>query len=361
MDAVQKHHWYFVVLLFLPSLKVAVVQTEGSTVRLEEDMVLSCLCPWNGNLSSVSWTKDPDKSSIAVYHPEHGEHIPSPYTERVVFLKTTHMDGSISMRNVTHQDIGTYHCSVQTFPRGPWTQSIQVEDLDEPPEDSTEEEEEEEEGSDPPTLDGIRTDTELVAEPDSNLTISCNHEHNGTVYQVVLERVPPGPSGIIGICKKVDGGGLLKEGELLEEDYSERGQVSCEDSLDVSLHLTGVQAEDGGLYRCTFSTDAGVRTTTVLLTVPPQGGFSLSVYMMCVYVGAGTAFLILLIIIIVLAVNRRKKHRREEYRVKLHPSQRQPNIYENIPPCPRTAKKPRQIKNPVYANINTKWRQWQRQ
>ncbi|KAJ4925035.1 hypothetical protein JOQ06_017773 [Pogonophryne albipinna] len=339
MDAVQKHHWYFVVLLFLPSLKVAVVQTEGSTVRLEEGMVLPCLCPWNGNLSMVSWTKDPNKSSVAVYHPEHGEHIPNPYTERVEFLKTTHMDGSISMRNVTHQDIGTYHCSVQTFPRGPWTQSIQVEDLDEPPEDSTEEEE----GSEPPTLDGIRTDTELVAEPDSNLTISCNHEHKGTVYQVVLERIPPGPSGIIGVCKRVDGGGLLKEGDLLQEDYSERGQVSCEDSLDVNLHLTGVQAEDGGLYRCTFSTDAGRFIC----------GFSLSLYMMCVYVGAGTAFLILLIIIIVLAVNRRKKHRREEYRVKLHPSQRQPNIYENIPLRPGTVKKPRQIKNPVYANTDT--------
>ncbi|XP_063768749.1 CD226 antigen isoform X2 [Eleginops maclovinus] len=294
MEAVQKLHWYFVVLLILPFLKVAVPQTEGSTVRLEEGMVLSCLCPWDGNLSMVSWTKVPDKSAFVVYSPELGVHSPHQYRDRVEFLKTTHMDGSISMRNVTHQDIGEYHCSVQTFPLGPWTRMIQVEDLDEPPEDSTEEEE----GSDPPTPKGTRPDTVLVAEPDSNLTISCNHEHNGTVYQVVLERSPPGRlSDIIGVCKRV-------EGRLLREDYSDRGQVSCEDSLDISLHLTGVEPEDGGFYRCNFSTDTGVRTTTVLLTVPPPGGFSLSVYMMYVYIGAGSAFLLLLIVIIVVAVKR---------------------------------------------------------
>lgn len=130
---------------------------------------------------------------------------------------------------------------------------------DEPPE--------EDDSTEPPTPEVIKAHTELVAKQDNNLTINCNHEHNVTVYQVILEKMPHGqPWGIIGVCKKVDGG-------LVGEDYSDsvRGRVSCTDTLDVSLHLTGVVQQDGGFYRCTFSTDAGVQTTTVLLTVPPPG------------------------------------------------------------------------------------------
>lgn len=145
---------------------------------------------------------------------------------------------------------------------------------DEPPE-------EDEDGAEPPTPEAINADTELVAEQSSNLTVSCKHKHNATIYQVILERMPHGePWGIIGVCKKVEGG-------LVGEDYSDRGRVSCTDSLDVSLHLTGVVQEDGGFYRCTFSTDAGVQTTTVLLTVPPAGTKSMHSFTytyMCIYV-----------------------------------------------------------------------------
>ncbi|XP_039982480.1 CD226 antigen [Xiphias gladius] len=340
MEAVQKDHWYFVVLIFLPFLKVAVQQKVAVTVRLEEGMVLDCLCPWNGNLSMVSWTKVPDKNPVAVFHPEYGVAFAHHYRERIEFLRTTPMDGSISMRNVTHQDIGLYHCSVQTFPQGPWTRNIQVEDLDEPPE--------EEDITEPPNTELTVADIELVAEQNNNLTLSCNHERNTTVYQVILEKMLHGQSAdIIGVCKKVEGG-------LVHEDYSDRGRVSCAHSLDVSLHLTGVVLDDGGFYRCTFSTDAGVQTTTVLLTVFTSGGFLLSVYMICIYIGAGTAGLFLFIVIFILALRHRMKNRREEYRVKLHPSQRQPNFYENIPVCPRTAKKSRQIRAcPVYANLQT--------
>lgn len=300
---------------------VAVQQKQAVTVRLEEGMVLECLCPWYGNLSGVSWTKIPNKDPVAVFHPEHGVVFSHRYRERIEFLRTTPMDGSISMRNVTHQDIGLYHCSVQTFPQGSWTRNIQVEDLgkkkysrkywggnfellnhcapsewqsidvgdktwlpsfhfhhafrflsltiyflcvlhlpvfaDEPPE--------EDDSTEPPTPGMIKADTELVAEEDKNLTIGCNHEHNGAVDQVMLETMPHGQAwGRIGVCKNVGGG-------LVGEDYSDRGRVSCTDSLDLSLHLTRVAQQDGGFYRCTFSTDAGVQTTTMLITVSPPG------------------------------------------------------------------------------------------
>uniref|UniRef100_A0A3B4X1S6 CD226 molecule n=1 Tax=Seriola lalandi dorsalis TaxID=1841481 RepID=A0A3B4X1S6_SERLL len=281
MEAVQKDHWYFVVLIFLPFLKVAVQQKEAVTVRLEEGMVLDCLCPWDGNLSMVSWTKVPDKYPIAVFHPEYGVAFSHHYRRRVEFLRTTPMDGSISMMNVTHQDIGLYHCSVQTFPQGPWTRNIQVEDLGKA-------------APSPLTPEVTVADVELEAEQNSNLTISCNHKHNGTIHQVILERMPHSqPWGIIGVCKKVEMG-------LVSEDYSDRGTVSCADSLDVSLHLTGVVLDDGGFYRCTFSTDVGVQTTTVLLSVAIPGTKT--------------------------DITLRLKNRREEYRVKLHPSQRQVSV-----------------------------------
>lgn len=127
----------------------------------------------------------------------------------------------------------------------------------------TDEPPEEDNSTEAPTPESIKMDTELVAEQNNNLTISCNHKHNGTVYQVILERMKQ-PLDIIGVCKKVEGG-------LVGEDYSDRGRVSCADNLDISLHLTGVVQEDEGFYRCTFSTDAGTQTTTVLLTVAPPG------------------------------------------------------------------------------------------
>lgn len=92
-------------------------------------MVLECLCPWQGTLSTVSWTKPPNKDSIAVFHPEYGKSFSYHYQERIEFLRRTPMDGSISLRNVTHQDIGLYYCSVQTYPQGSWMKSFQVEDL----------------------------------------------------------------------------------------------------------------------------------------------------------------------------------------------------------------------------------------
>uniref|UniRef100_A0A3Q2PSW6 CD226 molecule n=1 Tax=Fundulus heteroclitus TaxID=8078 RepID=A0A3Q2PSW6_FUNHE len=334
MEAVQKDCWYFVVLLFLTFLKVAVQHTDVETVQLVEGMVLNCLCPWDGKLSMVSWTKVPNKSPIAVFHPEHGVSFPYSYRERIEFLKTATLDGSISLKNVTHQDIGLYHCSVQTFPQGPWNKYIRVEDLDEPPEDDN--------STEPPPLEDLLADTKLEVEKGSNLTISCKQPLNGTMYRVRLDKMQHDHTWfLISSCEKTEQG-------LDVEAF--RDGVNCTDSLDLSLSLTDVGSGDGGFYRCTFNTDLGEQATLVQLAVAPPGGFSLSLYMMYIYIGAGAAGLILFISFLILVMRLRKKNRREEYRVKLHPSRRQPNIYENIPLCPRRMKKSRQ-NNPIYANL----------
>ncbi|XP_041737888.1 CD226 antigen-like [Coregonus clupeaformis] len=133
MEAVQKDHWYATVLILVFSLTGSVLQTNGvTTVKLEEGMVLGCVCPWDGNLSMVSWTKliRLEKVPVGVYHPVYGVSISQPYQNRIKFLKTTPMDSSITITNVTQEDAGLYQCSVQSFPSGSWARDILVEDAD---------------------------------------------------------------------------------------------------------------------------------------------------------------------------------------------------------------------------------------
>lgn len=111
------------------TFSVAAQEKEVPTVRLEEGMVLECVCPWNGNLTQVSWTKVSDRTPLVVFHPQIGMAPSHHYADRIEFLKRTPKDGSISLRNVTHQDIGTYRCSIQMFPQGSWTTTVRVEDL----------------------------------------------------------------------------------------------------------------------------------------------------------------------------------------------------------------------------------------
>jgi hypothetical protein len=42
------------------------------------------------------------------------------------------MDGSIVLRNITHQDLGVYHCTITTFPLGSWSRDVTVEDQGRP-------------------------------------------------------------------------------------------------------------------------------------------------------------------------------------------------------------------------------------
>lgn len=131
--------------------------------------------------------------------------------------------------------------------------------VDEPPED--------EEHSDSSEIqDVIRVDTELVAEQHSNTTVYCNREHDNTIHNVTLERMSHDdqPWGVIGVCSKIKGGPVA-------QNYSDRGRLTCTDALNVRLHLTGVQQQDAGLYRCTWSTDGILQTTTMLLRVQPMG------------------------------------------------------------------------------------------
>ncbi|XP_075906536.1 CD226 antigen isoform X3 [Nelusetta ayraudi] len=333
MGAVQKDCWYLVALIFLPFLKVAAQDKEVPTVRLEEGMVLGCVCPWNGNLTQVSWTKVSDPTPLVVFHPQIGMAPSRHYVDRIEFLKRTPKDGSISLRNVTHQDIGTYRCSIQMFPEGSWTTTVRVEDLDEPPEEEEDDDDDSSSRSElPSTTRAVRADSTLHATENDNVTLRCERRRGGTVHAVTVEKMAGGePWSLVGECRRAK--------RPPPPGGEERLGLLCTDDLDVSVQLAGVAQRDGGLYRCNFSTDGGVHSTTVLLTVVPAGGVSLSVYMMYVYIGASAAaFVLLIIIVVILAVRNRRQRRRVEYRVKLHQAQR-----------PKKNNK----KSPDYVNLQT--------
>uniref|UniRef100_A0A8C2ILV3 CD226 molecule n=1 Tax=Cyprinus carpio TaxID=7962 RepID=A0A8C2ILV3_CYPCA len=269
MVAVQKDYWYLLVLMMQ-------------------------LCFLKGNVCSK-----------AVYHPQYGTSFESSYEGRVEFLKTTEMDGSISIMNVTEGDIGQYHCSLQTYPQGSWTKDTFVERavITSP--------------------FSIQPDTKLVVTENDNLTIRCNHVHNGEVYQVSIEKLDAevGISNIIATCR-------MLEDDVELSEFNSRGRLNCSDAMEVSLHLTNIIKEDGGLYRCNFSTDAGVQSTTILLTTLPAQDFRSLHHMLYVYIGGGLVGVALLMILLLTWLNRMKR-KREEYRIKLHPAKRQRNPYDN--------------------------------
>lgn len=111
-----------------------------------------------------------------------------------------------------------------------------------------------------------RADTKLVAEQHSNTTLVCDPKRDDSVHNVTLERMSHDNQSwsILGVCRKIEGGPVA-------QNYSDRGRLSCTDTLGVSLHLTDVQQQDAGLYACTWSTDGGPQTTRVLLQVQPTG------------------------------------------------------------------------------------------
>lgn len=102
------------------------LRSPGSTVRLQDGMLLNCSCPWNGKLIMVSWTREVYSNPFAVYHPSYGVNFAAAYDGRVEFINASAMDGSIRIMNVTEDDVGLYHCSVQTFPQGSWTKDMLV-------------------------------------------------------------------------------------------------------------------------------------------------------------------------------------------------------------------------------------------
>ncbi|XP_048122881.1 CD226 antigen isoform X6 [Alosa alosa] len=243
MEAVQRDYWYSLALLtFLIILKASLQKSGDETVRLEDGMILECLCPWDGNLSMVSWTKVPGKNPIAVYHPRFGPNLAVGYNDRLAFLNRTSMDGSISIANVTEEDAGLYQCSMQTFPLGTWTRDVQV------------------------IKENFLPHSEVTMMVGGNLTVVCPI-YNYTVSEDFISEIlirKDDQEHIIGRC-------ILQDGTYVLKDQHETIPVNCADPhLGVTFELNNLIIADEGRYRCLMSTEHGVEIFTYQLTVHSQ-------------------------------------------------------------------------------------------
>ncbi|KAG7267021.1 hypothetical protein CRUP_032117 [Coryphaenoides rupestris] len=244
-----------------------------------EGMVLECRCPWDGNLSLVSWTKSPNATKVAVLHPVHGESFAWRYQQRVEFPRATPMDGSMVLRNVTHQDLGLYHCSITTFPRGSWSRDVRVEDQDEPPEDDDDDNNNKGDAILIPAP-GQEAHIHVDAISGEAIVFPCNHDDDDNdddetstktttpVWQkVVAEWYLQGDT-----WSTVASRTAAEEEEVDEE---EEDRISCTQRLSVcTVRLHAVTPKDAGFYRCRFIGDAGEgqrSSRTVRLTVHEPG------------------------------------------------------------------------------------------
>ncbi|XP_063062762.1 CD226 antigen isoform X2 [Engraulis encrasicolus] len=328
MEAVQKDNWYSLALLtFLIFLKAS-LQDRGETVTLADGMVLDCMCPWNGNLSMVSWTKVPDKTALAIFHPSYGTTFGDGYDERLMFLRKSTMDGSISFGNVTEQDAGLYRCSMQTFPLGTWTRDVRV------------------------IKESHSPYVELDFSEGENLTIVCPH-HNYSVMHALIKK---DENETVGRC-------TMQAGALVAEDLHEGIQMNCADPiLGVTFDLNNVAESDQGLYQCLLTTEDGVEITNYLLTVRHEvwsvWEWAKEIheqYWIYIYAGAAGVALLLIVLIVVLVIvcRRRRRRRREALRVRTHPGKRwrdseMGGFYDRLRRGTRFGRQ-----EPVYANVRT--------
>ncbi|TSK98361.1 Rotatin [Bagarius yarrelli] len=337
------------VILKCPSIKLKVdgaytlakkvseqLKLSGSTVKLQDGMLLDCLCPWSGKLIMVSWTKDGHSSPLAIYHPEYGVNFDASYDGRVTFSNASKMDGSIKIRNVTEKDQGVYYCSLQTFPQGTWTKDILVQKQVTLP------------------IVSYNPNTKFLhASENEDVIIGCSH--NETVYEVSVEKMDGANRGIslLAVCKQ-NGDGV----EL--SDYQHRGVINCSDALEMELRLPNVSQADHGSYRCNFSTDAELSSAVIHLTVVSRPkGFSADQFRWYIYIGAGVAGALFLmsVALIVTWKNRRKVKRLEYRRAPVHTTKRshvytneQAGVYDRMKKTTRNQRNA----NPIYVNFQNR-------
>ncbi|XP_031440030.2 CD226 antigen isoform X2 [Clupea harengus] len=241
MEAVQKDYWYSLALLtflIFSLFKATVQESADEAVTLEDGMILDCQCPWDGNLSMVSWTKVPDKVPIAVHHPRYGTKLAEGYDNRLEFLKRTSMDGSISMTNVTEQDVGLYRCSMQTFPLGSWTRDVQVQKAN----------------SSPYFV--------VALKEGENVTLVCP-QASSTVKHVLIKKAEEGTT--LGSCR-LKGGVLVSDAEHHDEGV----RVDCAAPIGVIFELYNVVEADEGRYWCWSDTENGLEIATFQLILHTQ-------------------------------------------------------------------------------------------
>ncbi|XP_078541837.1 CD226 antigen isoform X2 [Lissotriton helveticus] len=294
---------FTVLHLYNSAVEGAVVD---ETVKLTERMTLNCTYRGSSTITHVIWAKHngstPD--TIAVFNTEHGIHVPETYKDRTGFVKAgkDSKDKSLLFSETLPSDIGTYTCSVHTFPEGIWEKTIQVIQADHF------------EGFTPSSFT-------YVTMLGQNATFSCADTSGDRVKEITWEKLREEGKTTVALCS-------LSSGQVLQHygaDHKHRSLIVCKSLQNSTLTIWNVIASDEGIYRCHFATNKG--NQSILISLNIASGTNHFSNLLFVIGGATVLTVVVIIILVSLIVTclQKKKKERETRRRMAKSKPRPPN------------------------------------
>ncbi|XP_066480537.1 CD226 antigen, partial [Tiliqua scincoides] len=270
-------------------------KTVDSTVKLANNMILKCVCPKNGTISLITWSKKKDngKDNIAVLQLPRNLHIESKYQNRVDIVKQTSNNKSLVFTNATEADIGYYHCSFTLFPQGIWEKRIHVVQSGD---------------FEPHVLPAFH----LAMKLERRANFTCQHDSEVAVNQVIWEKVQVDSVDLVVQC---DESGTAIRGA----EYEERVEIDCANRASSTMTLENVTASDFGIYRCHYIGANGENTTGWIKLENTTGWIingtrPLDYDQAVFFIAGGTVTATILLIILlasVVAVHQQRKRKRK--------------------------------------------------
>uniref|UniRef100_H3AUL4 Ig-like domain-containing protein n=1 Tax=Latimeria chalumnae TaxID=7897 RepID=H3AUL4_LATCH len=208
-------------------------RTLDSTVKLTDNVILSCVYPGTGSINQVFWSKKANstKARVAIFNRQYGVSVDKEYDGRLQFRNASSSDLSIVIKKATVKDLGTYYCSVSAFPDGVWQKEIEVvKEVD---------------------FNGSRTvNTHIEVDVSHDATFRCQLSSTNKTEQITLERIRETHIDTIALCN-------LSHGKELGSDYRRRTVLNCTSATESIFIIQNITIEDGGTYRCHFIVNTG--------------------------------------------------------------------------------------------------------
>ncbi|KAJ6664397.1 hypothetical protein lerEdw1_007054 [Lerista edwardsae] len=277
--------------------------TVDSTVKLANNMILKCVCPKNGTISLISWSKmGNEKDNVAVFELPHNLYIGSKYQNRVHIVKQNPNNKTLIFTNATEADIGYYHCSFTLFPHGIWEKIIHVVQSGD---------------FEPRVLPAFHVAIKIGR----GANFICQGDPEVAVNQVIWEKVQVDCVDLVVQCGE-------SGTPICGAEYEERVKIDCANLANSTMTLGNVIASDSGMYRCRFIGANGESTTGwTKLIINGTGGplhYDPSVFFIAGGAVATTVLLIIILAIVVTVHHHRKRKRKRVMMAKpFHVAQKQ--------------------------------------
>ncbi|KAM5158226.1 LOW QUALITY PROTEIN: CD226 antigen-like [Mantella aurantiaca] len=291
-------------------------------VLLRKRINLDCIYSSNETLIQSSWQKWNGSSweSFVSIHKTYGTYISEKYKGKISFVvENSSSDISLTLENVSKEDIGIYLCAFTVFPKGTVRKKITVQ------------------------ADGfgemIPSTHETFTE-NSSIILTFQHTLKGKVINMTLEKCTDGKVDIIAYCElKMSGRKQLTYGF----DYSKHSHVNCSDLQSVTLSIKHAFRKDEGFYRCHFYTEELSQTIAIKMHLK-QGTASVSTVLLMY----GLSLFAILVIVgtALVCILRKWKHKKEvkpatptycpAYFYQQCNNMEEEHIYANFQPTPLT-------------------------